>query len=151
MIDFATEWLAGLYGAEIKKSIGRTHATRWDAQRWALGAWSAAVPGGEGARRILSEPLNDVIWFAGEAAHETWWGTVGAGDSGERTADAVLRKIGALKEATPAATSALPKSKTKSRRGHVEQRVRALSRAGGCDLMGCRISWVRSGADAIWD
>ncbi len=131
MVDFATEWLAGLYGAEIKKSIGRTHATRWDAQRWTLGAWSAAVPGGEGARRILSEPLNDVIWFAGEAAHETWWGTVGgAWESGERTADAVLRKIGALKEPAPAATSALPKSKTKPKhgRGRVEQRVRAEPR-----------------------
>jgi hypothetical protein len=36
------------------------------------------------------ESVNDRIWFAGEAAHETLWGTVrGAWESGERAADAV--------------------------------------------------------------
>src|SRR5437763_12512358 len=29
MIDFATGWLVDLYGADVKKAIGRTHATRW--------------------------------------------------------------------------------------------------------------------------
>jgi monoamine oxidase len=44
---------------------------------------------------MLMEPLNNRIWFAGEAAHETLWGTVGgAWDSGERAADAIL-KLGA--------------------------------------------------------
>jgi monoamine oxidase len=111
MVDFATDWLTRLYGAEIKKAIGRTHATRWNNQQWALGAWSGAVPGGGAARRILAEPLNDVVWFAGEAAHETWWGTVGgAWESGDRAAEAVLRKIGALKEPAPVEAEA-PKGK----------------------------------------
>jgi hypothetical protein len=35
------------------------------------------------------------VWFAGEAVHETGWGTVGgAWESGERVADAVLKRIG---------------------------------------------------------
>ena len=34
-----------LYGAEIKKAIGRTQATRWNADAFTLGAASAAVPG----------------------------------------------------------------------------------------------------------
>jgi monoamine oxidase len=45
------------------------------------------------------EPLRDRLYFAGEAVHETLWGTVGgAWESGERAAEAVLRKMGVLKE-----------------------------------------------------
>ena len=29
MVDFATGWLADLYGADVKKAIGKTSATRW--------------------------------------------------------------------------------------------------------------------------
>ena len=40
------------------------------------------------------EPINNRIWFAGEAAHERLWGTVGgAWESGERAAAAALRVI----------------------------------------------------------
>ena len=64
-----------------------------------LGGWSSAAPGAQQARRILMEPLRDRVWFAGEAVHETAWGTVnGAWESGERAAEAALRKIGPLQE-----------------------------------------------------
>jgi monoamine oxidase len=116
MVDFASQWLAGLYGAEIKKAIGRTQATRWNADAFTLGAASAAVPGAQLARRIMMEPVNDTIWFAGEAAHETLWGTVGgAWESGERAADAVLRRMGVLKTPAPEAEAA-PKPKVKGTR-----------------------------------
>lgn len=95
MIAFATEWLAGLYGSSIRKSIGRTHATQWDGEPWALGAFSAAAVGGQPSRRVLMEPLRDRVFFAGEAVHETLWGTVGgAWESGERAANAALRLFG---------------------------------------------------------
>src|SRR5581483_9656726 len=71
MFDFAAEWLANLYGAEIKRAIGRKHATRWNQEPHALGAWSEAVPGSQFARRQLLEPIADNVWYAGEAAHET--------------------------------------------------------------------------------
>ncbi|MFN4938282.1 FAD-dependent oxidoreductase, partial [Bradyrhizobium sp.] len=62
---------------------------------------SAAAPGSQGARKILAEPLGP-LFLAGEATHETLWGTVdGAWDSGERAAEAALRRIGALKEPEP--------------------------------------------------
>jgi hypothetical protein len=39
------------------------------------------------------------VFLAGEATHETLWGTVdGAWESGERAAEAALRKIGAISE-----------------------------------------------------
>ena len=98
MVDFASEWLAGLYGAEVKKAIGRKQATRWNHEPYALGAWSAAVPGSQFARRQFLDPIADDVWYAGEAAHETLWGTVGgAWETGERAADAVLRRLGPLK------------------------------------------------------
>jgi hypothetical protein len=44
------------------------------------------------------------MYFAGEATHETLWGTVdGAWESGERAAEAALRRIGALRDPEPAA------------------------------------------------
>jgi monoamine oxidase len=95
MVDFAIGWLAGLYGADIKNAVKRRHATRWNEEPWVLGATSAAAPGAQSARRILMEPLGNRIFFAGEAAHETMWGTVnGAWESGERAADAVVKVLG---------------------------------------------------------
>jgi monoamine oxidase len=92
MVAFALEWLGDLYGTDMKKAVKRTHATRWNQEPWVLGAFSTAAPGGQPARRVLSEPLRNRLWFAGEAAHETQWGSVGgAWESGERAADAVLR------------------------------------------------------------
>jgi monoamine oxidase len=112
MIDFAVNWLAGIYGSEIKSAIGRKHTTRWNAEPYALGAWSAAMPGGQFARRQLLEPIADDVWYAGEAAHETLWGTVGgAWESGERAADAVLRRLGPARAGAPAEAEAKPKLK----------------------------------------
>ncbi len=99
MVAFAQEWLAGLYGTDMKKAVRSAQATQWDKEPWVLGAWSSAAPGAQSARAVLMEPLRDRVWFAGEAAHETLWGTVnGAWQSGERAAEAALRKMGALKE-----------------------------------------------------
>jgi monoamine oxidase len=95
MFDFALTWLTGLYGTDVAKVVKRRHATHWNDEPWALGAFSAAAPGGQPARKVLMESVNDRIWFAGEAAHETLWGTVGgAWESGQRAADAVVRSFG---------------------------------------------------------
>lgn len=99
MVAFATEWLTKLFGADVKNIARRTTATRWNDMPYIYGAMSAASPGGQPARKVLMEPLGS-LFFAGEAAHETQWGTVGgAWESGERAAEAALRKIGALKDA----------------------------------------------------
>jgi monoamine oxidase len=117
MIDFASDWLGDLYGAEVKKAIGRKHATRWNAEPYALGAWSAAAPGSQTDRRTLLDPIADDVWYAGEATHETLWGTVGgAWESGERAADAVLRQLGPPKQQAPAASAAARKRKPQRER-----------------------------------
>src|SRR5436309_3949565 len=95
MVVFALDWLASLYGSEVKQAVRRTHATRWNKEPWVLGAFSAAAPGGQWARKALSEPLRERLWFAGEAVHETLWGTIaGAWEAGERAADAAIKRLG---------------------------------------------------------
>lgn len=100
MVDFATEWVSGAFGTNAKRAIKRSMATRWDADPFALGAMSAPSPGAADARKALAtEPLGGRVWFAGEALHETQWGTVnGAWESGNRAAEAVLRKLGGAKD-----------------------------------------------------
>jgi monoamine oxidase len=102
MIAFAVEWLTKLFGSDAAAAVRKSGATRWNAAPFALGAMSAAAPGGQPARNLLTEPIGS-LFLAGEATHETLWGTVdGAWESGERAADAALRKIGPLKNAEPA-------------------------------------------------
>ena len=106
MIAFAAEWLAKLFGSEVAASIGKSSATRWNAAPFALGAMSVAAPGAQPSRKILGEPVGS-LFLAGEATHETLWGTVdGAWESGERAAEAALRKIGALRDTEPDAAPA---------------------------------------------
>ncbi len=103
MIAFAIEWLTKLFGSDVAAAVRKSGATRWNAAPFVLGAMSSAAPGAQGSRKILTEPIG-CMFLAGEATHETLWGTVdGAWESGERAADAALRKIGALKDAEPEA------------------------------------------------
>jgi monoamine oxidase len=107
MVAFATDWLGDLYGADVKRAVKRSHATNWAKEPWALGSFSAAPVGSQPFRRILMEPIGTRIYFAGEAAHETLWGTVGgAWESGERAADAVLKKFWPPPSATPSRPAA---------------------------------------------
>ena len=124
MFAFATDWLANLYGAEIKAAIGRKHATRWNNEPYALGAWSAAVPGSQFARKALLGAItySNNVWYAGEAAHETLWGTLGgAWESGERAADAALRQVGGLRPLAPEASDTDGQDKHKGKRAKAER------------------------------
>ncbi len=97
MTAFAVEWLTKLFGADVASKVTRSKATRWNDGPYALGAMAAASPGGQGAHKVLMEPLGS-LFFAGDAVHETQAGTVGgAWESGERAAEAALRKLGVLK------------------------------------------------------
>jgi monoamine oxidase len=103
MVAFARDWLTKLFGSDVAAAVKKSSATRWNAAPFALGAMSAAGPGGQSSRKILGEPIG-CMYLAGEATHETLWGTIdGAWESGERAAEAALRRIGALKEPEPEA------------------------------------------------
>ncbi|MBI3434320.1 MAG: FAD-dependent oxidoreductase, partial [Proteobacteria bacterium] len=117
MVAFALEWLTRLFGADVRKDVGRTHATRWNAQPWTLGAMSVAAPGGQGARKVLQETLAGRVWFAGEATHEAQWGTVaGAFESGERAADAVIKRLAAADKASERPQRGQPRNSSRRKR-----------------------------------
>jgi monoamine oxidase len=117
MVAFAVEWLTKLFGSDVAKAVGKSSATRWNAAPFALGAMSAAIPGGQSSRKILMEPVGS-LFLAGEAAHETLWGTVdGAWESGERAAEAALRKIGAIRDPEPAQPLRAPKKQKRAAPG----------------------------------
>jgi monoamine oxidase len=106
MVAFAVEWLTKLFGSDAVAAVKKSSATRWNAAPFVLGAMSSAAPGSQPSRKTLTEPIG-CMFLAGEATHETLWGTVdGAWESGERAAEAALRKIGALKDPEPAAAPA---------------------------------------------
>ena len=101
MVAFARDWLGEMFGSDAVATVERSFATRWNADPLIGGAMSAAAPGAAGARQILAEPFGNVF-IAGEATHETLYGTVeGAWDSGEQAADAALKKIGPAKPPPP--------------------------------------------------
>src|SRR5260221_7221802 len=103
MVAFAVEWLAKLFGSDVAAPVQKSSATRWNAAPFALGAMSVAGPGGQASRKVLSEPIG-CMYLAGEATHETLWGTIdGAWENGERAADSALRRIGAFKAPEPEA------------------------------------------------
>jgi monoamine oxidase len=110
MLDFATSWLSSAFDTNVKRYIKKSRVTRWNAQEFVLGAMSVAGPGHAEARKALMEPLGRV-WLAGEAVHETQWGTVnGAWESGTRAAESVLRYLDRGRREEPK-----PRSKRKKR------------------------------------
>jgi monoamine oxidase len=112
MAAFVSELLVAHFGSEAKKYMGRSEAVRWSRDPWVLGGISVASPGSGANRRLLAEPVSDRIFFAGEALHEGWWGTVaGAWISGERAATAVLRVLD--RTSAPAKGVAAPRKQQK--------------------------------------
>jgi monoamine oxidase len=109
MVAFATDWLGALFGNDVKNAVRRSAVTQWTQAPFVLGASSVAAPGGQNGRRILMESIGSRLWIAGEAVHETQWGTVnGAWESGERAATEALKSLGALKEPEPEKKPAQP-------------------------------------------
>jgi monoamine oxidase len=123
MVAFAREWLSSLFGARAGHAGNKVRTTRWNAEPYVLGAMSVAAPGHAEARSALAEPIGGRIWLAGEAVHATKWGTVaGAWESGERAADAALRRLGLLKQPQAEAPARRAREKREQGRGRRHHR-----------------------------
>ena len=80
-----------LLGSEMRKRLTPLAATAWGADPHALGSYSHALPGHAGDRAILAAPVDDRIFFAGEACSARFFSTVhGAWMTGEEAARAAM-------------------------------------------------------------
>ena len=94
--DFAVGELAGLMGADIVRELVFLTATAWGSDPFALGSYSAALPGHAGDRAILAAPVGDTLFFAGEATSIADFSTAhGAYRTGLAAAEAVLAALAA--------------------------------------------------------
>ncbi len=77
---------------DLKTNLERGIVHDWQADPYAFGAYSYVTVGGSGAERMLAKPVNDVLFFAGEATNfEGHNGTVhGAMSTGIRVAKEIL-------------------------------------------------------------
>ncbi|QGX99526.1 FAD-dependent oxidoreductase [Roseovarius faecimaris] len=93
-LAYATDTLADLFGAEIRKAVIKGHATTYGRDPLFRGSYSGARPGAAAQRKTLRQPHADRIHFAGEATHLSQMATVsGAHKSGRRAAKAVLAQL----------------------------------------------------------
>jgi monoamine oxidase len=94
MFAFAADELAGILGNGIRKHISLLAATGWLNDPWSRGSYSYAVPGHSGDRVVLAAPVDDRLFFAGEATSPNFFSTAhGAYMSGISVADATLASL----------------------------------------------------------
>ena len=88
--DLSICFTGGSFGIGLVKS----DETRWWTHPFTRGAYSGARPGRADARYELAEPLDDRLFFAGEATIPEWTATVaGAHLSGIRAAEEALAAL----------------------------------------------------------
>lgn len=96
LADFAIDELAALIGSDVRRVLRSiASGTRWRGESFIRGSYSHACPGHSGARAILAAPVDNRLFFAGEACSPTDYSTAhGAHDTGVAAADAALAALG---------------------------------------------------------
>ncbi|VAW11178.1 hypothetical protein MNBD_ALPHA09-928 [hydrothermal vent metagenome] len=92
--DLAMGALAAMFGSKIRRGLTDSFATVWSQDPFSRGAWAAAKPGYAAARKLLSKPVGERLYFAGEADHAEFWGTAGgAAIAGSIVAKRIVDKL----------------------------------------------------------
>ena len=96
IIGKALESLSTVFGGQSPDLFGleAAYLHNWQTDPFARGAYSYIAAGGSDARSALAAPLEDTLFFAGEATDEDEGSTVtGALQSGARVAKEIARKF----------------------------------------------------------
>jgi monoamine oxidase len=84
---FAIDELVGIYGSDLRRRVSVLAQTAWASDPWARGSYSHALPGRAGERAVLAAPVDERLFFAGEACSPHAFSTAhGAWQTGERAA-----------------------------------------------------------------
>ncbi len=94
MADFALERLVAVLGSGIRRHLKGVASTAWCGDPDIRGGYSCALPGQAHLRPVLSEPVAERIFFAGEACALDAYGTVhGAAKSGAAAAETACKVL----------------------------------------------------------
>ena len=94
MFAFAAGELTRLFGSDIRRHIAPLASTAWLQDLWARGSYSYAQPGHADDRAQLAAPVDDRLFFAGEATSPNFFSTAhGAYMSGVAAAEAALASV----------------------------------------------------------
>ena len=97
MFSHAVGELTRLFGSDVRRQLAPLAATAWRRDPWARGSYSYALPGHADDRAVLAEPVDDRLFFAGEATSPNFFSTAhGAWLSGIAAAEAALASLGCL-------------------------------------------------------
>ncbi len=87
--------IVALLGNDFRHKLKPLSESRWAHDPFARGSYSHALPGHAGDRALLAAPVDNRLFFAGEATSPNFFSTAhGARDSGERAAGEVLTAVG---------------------------------------------------------
>jgi len=87
MVAFATDELAGLLGGDVRQRLRPLAASFWRQDEFARGSYSYALPGHADDRARLAAPVDDRLFFAGEACSLNFFSTAhGAYETGTAAA-----------------------------------------------------------------
>ena len=90
-VDYMQQKLKSAFGSEITKHASAQIVTAWRGDPWVKGAYSGAIPGQAHQRAELARPLDDRVFFAGEATSEEFFATAhGAYLSGIAAAETMV-------------------------------------------------------------
>jgi monoamine oxidase len=96
MAAFAVEELVHMFGADVRRHVVKSTATAWTNDPYIGGGYSAARPGHAHRRADLAAPVDDRLFFAGEACSidefATCHGAYRTGIAAAEAAAAVLRR-----------------------------------------------------------
>ena len=77
--------ISKIFGSDIRKSVSRSIASAWVSESWVLGSYASALPGQFRQREFLPLPIENKLFFAGEATarangtcHGAYWSGVRA-------------------------------------------------------------------------
>ncbi len=95
MAAFAADELAGLFGETIRRQLRPLAASFWRQDEFAGGSYSYALPGHADDRARLAAPVDDRLFFAGEACSLNFFSTAhGAYETGTAAAESALASLG---------------------------------------------------------
>lgn len=94
-IDHGQRVIAEILGHDAIKRITRSIVTAWHGDPWVKGSYSVALPGQAHQRAELAKPIEDRLFFAGEACSHEFMATAhGAFITGRAAARAVAHSLG---------------------------------------------------------